>query len=57
MRVFRENGISASGKVLSYEDFKLYRDMKDATFDHEQMKKVIRDAEKYLSEDIPLSFS
>ena len=53
MRVFRENGISASGKVLSYEDFKLYRDMKDATFDREQMKTIIRDAEKYLSEDIP----
>ena len=55
MKVFNGKGYTnAKGKVLPYEQFKLFRDLKDAKLDPEKAKKVIAQAERLMEKDIPL---
>ncbi len=57
-KIFAELGISATGKVLSLSDFKLFRELEGICLDPEKMKSVTSRAEDYLNKElkvIPLS--
>ena len=52
-RLFREGGIRAEGNVLPLSEFKLYSDIKEASFAPDKLERVVKRAENYLNEDIP----
>ena len=55
MKVFYQNGIkNASGKVLSYDNFRLMSDLNELKFNPEKMKKVVATAERLVEKDIPM---
>ncbi len=48
MRIFKDSGITARGRVLPLKDFVLFSDSSIKEFDPEKMRSVIATAEKYL---------
>ena len=42
MKIFKESGFVAEGKVLSLEDFRLMSDLGEFEFDEEKKARVIR---------------
>ncbi len=52
-RIFADSKISAEGKVLPLSEFKLYLDMPEAKIPEENAARIIADAERLLTEDIP----
>ena len=53
MKPFSERKIKAGGKLLPYEEFKLFRDMESPTPDPTKAAKVIENAEGALTETVP----
>ena len=53
MKVFKENGITATGKVLSYEEFIKGSLIALPKIDPEKAKIIIEEGEKFLEEEIP----
>lgn len=54
MKVFSENGITAAGKVLTYDEFYERSGWRDLTILPEKAEKIIEKAEMYLDEPIPM---
>ena len=53
MKVFKESGITAAGKVLSYDEFINNTVLASPKIDPEKAKLIIAEGEKMLEEDIP----
>ena len=54
-KIFEERKVKAKGNLLPYEEFVLYRDLpRDRTPDPEKLAKIIKRAESYLTEEIPM---
>lgn len=54
MRIFKERGITATGKVLSYDEFMRTTYLNKQKFVDERMPEIIAKAEEYLETDIPM---
>ena len=55
MRAFKQKGFnSAKGLLLPYSEFKLFSDLKNPNINEEKVKRIIKNAEKFLERDIPL---
>ena len=52
-RIFKNRGITATGKILPIEEFKFFIDMDSPKLSDEKMQRVVKSAEEYLSEEIP----
>ncbi len=52
MRVFESSGLNPTGKVLSFDDFRLMRDVEQPIYTPEKMQKVVENAEEILNQDI-----
>lgn len=53
MRIFKDNGIEAEGKILPLRDFRLFIDIKEKKVDLEQKAQMIARAERALEAEIP----
>lgn len=53
MRIFKDNGISAKGKILPLSDFSLFLDLKEKEMDPRQRELLLSRAERALEEPIP----
>ncbi len=53
MRIFKDNGISAEGKILSLDKFRLFLDIAEKKTDPSQKKMLLDRAERALEEPIP----
>ena len=54
MRIFKELGISSQGKVLSYDEFLAKGDWANFAISEEKVEDIIKRAEGYLEEEIPM---
>jgi hypothetical protein len=54
MKVFSERGMTAAGKVLTYDEFYERSGWRDLTILPEKAEKIIEKAEMYLDEPIPM---
>jgi len=52
-KIFSKNGITATGKVLPYEEFVPFLDMESKDFDSEKMDEIVKEAEGFLDTPIP----
>ena len=54
MRIFKDNGIFATGKILPHAELRLFLDMKEKKFDPIAKARLLEKAESALSEPIPV---
>jgi len=54
IRIFRINGITAKGKLLPLSEFRPFREFKELKIDDEKAEAILKNAEAYLKEEIPL---
>ncbi len=54
MRIFKDNGIFATGKILPHAELRLFLDMKEKKFDPIAKARLLEKAEIALSEPIPV---
>ena len=53
MRIFKDNGITAAGKILPLSEFRLFFDMEEKKADPLQKRMLLDRAERALTEEIP----
>ena len=53
MRLFKDNGITAKGKILPLSEFSLFLDLKEKEIDPRQREVLLSRAERALEEPIP----
>jgi len=54
IRVFKDSGITAAGKILPFSEFRLNRDVAQTRINDERGASFVAEAEKMLGEEIPL---